>query len=195
MSHSRPPAGVSHTTFSHESNFSPDAEASGWDSPVGDERSFAGSQSPDAATAVADLPASARPDNIPEFSSFQEAAEEIHRVAAVLFEQKPDWVTFFRETLGVQSITRHVFSTLDEWRQFEQTAEFISIQKMLATLRGRVKPRSEEPPPQEHTRVITVRLPESLHEALKTEAHAHKTSVNKLCISKLLQMIDDDVIV
>ena len=42
------------------------------------------------------------------------------------------------------------------------------------------------------TRVITVRLPESLHEALKAEAVDHKTSMNKLCISKLLQALIDE---
>ncbi len=38
--------------------------------------------------------------------------------------------------------------------------------------------------------MITVRLPKSLHEALRVEAHEHRTSMNKLCISKLLQFID-----
>jgi predicted HicB family RNase H-like nuclease len=42
--------------------------------------------------------------------------------------------------------------------------------------------------------VITVRLPQSLHEALKDEAHAHRTSMNQLCISKLLQFIDGDFV-
>ena len=46
----------------------------------------------------------------------------------------------------------------------------------------------------EPTRVITVRLPKSLHESLRTEAHEKRTSMNKLCISKLLQMIDDELI-
>ena len=45
---------------------------------------------------------------------------------------------------------------------------------------------------EEPTRVITVRLPKSLHEALRVEAHEHQTSMNKLCISKLLQFIDGD---
>lgn len=50
-------------------------------------------------------------------------------------------------------------------------------------------PKNEEP-----TRVITVRLPRSLHEALRAEAHIHQTSMNKLCISKLLQLIDDALV-
>jgi hypothetical protein len=39
-----------------------------------------------------------------------------------------------------------------------------------------------------------VRLPKSLHEALKEEAHVYRTSMNKLCISKLLQFIDNEFV-
>ena len=46
----------------------------------------------------------------------------------------------------------------------------------------------------EPTRVITVRLPKSMHEYLRTEAHDLRTSMNKLCISKLLQVIGEDMI-
>ncbi|RIK80507.1 MAG: hypothetical protein DCC67_09290, partial [Planctomycetota bacterium] len=46
----------------------------------------------------------------------------------------------------------------------------------------------------EPTRVITVRLPKSMHEALRHEAHDLRTSMNKLCISKLLQVIDEELI-
>ncbi len=57
---------------------------------------------------------------------------------------------------------------------------------MVAGLRGRKIPGNNSNEP---TRVITVRLPESLHEALKAEASDHNTSMNKLCISKLLQVL------
>ena len=46
----------------------------------------------------------------------------------------------------------------------------------------------------EPTRVITVRLPKSMHESLRTEAHDLRTSMNKLCISKLLQVIGEEMI-
>jgi predicted HicB family RNase H-like nuclease len=42
---------------------------------------------------------------------------------------------------------------------------------------------------------ITVRLPKSLHESLRAEAHDRKTSMNQLCISKLLQVIDAEMVV
>ena len=38
------------------------------------------------------------------------------------------------------------------------------------------------------------RLPKSLHESLRHEAHERKTSMNQLCISKLLQIIDEKLV-
>ena len=34
-----------------------------------------------------------------------------------------------------------------------------------------------------------MRIPQSMHEALRIEAYEHHTSMNKLCISKLLRFI------
>ena len=76
--------------------------------------------------------------------------------------------------------------------QFEQTPEYQRIQQMLAKLRE----NDADLPggPREPTRVITVRLPKSLHESLRAEAHDRHTSMNKLCISKLLQVVDDELV-
>ncbi len=120
-----------------------------------------------------------------------EKAQEVYRVANELFTQSPDWVTFFREVLGVEGVMRNSFRTPDELDQFEQTAEYQQIQCMVAKLRER---SGDLPHPKEPTRVITVRLPQSLHDALRTEAHECRTSMNKLCISKLLQMVDGQLI-
>ena len=75
---------------------------------------------------------------------------------------------------------------------FKQTDEYNRSQQMLAKLRepGGTPPDENEEP----TRVITVRLPKSLHEALRVEAHEHCVSMNKLCISKLLQFIDNELV-
>ena len=64
---------------------------------------------------------------------------------------------------------------------------------MLAKLRER-SVGTPVPDDLEPTRVITVRLPKSLHEALRAEAHERRTSMNKLCISKLLQVVDEQLI-
>ncbi len=116
---------------------------------------------------------------------FAGRCQKVLQVAKQLYLEKPDWVTFFRETLGVKGAARSVFPTQSEYVQFEQSNEFSEIQNMVAGLRTRkVSSNKNEP-----TRVITVRLPESLHEALKAEASDHNTSMNKLCISKLLQVL------
>jgi predicted HicB family RNase H-like nuclease len=113
------------------------------------------------------------------------------RIANEMFHQQPDWITFFREVLGVDGLLRKLFASPEELATFEKTPEYAEIQLMLARLRERTGAAADGKEP---TRVITVRLPKSLHEALKTEAHDRKTSMNQLCISKLLQVIDAELV-
>ena len=115
--------------------------------------------------------------------------QKVLQVAKELFMSKPDWVTFFRETLGVSGSARSVFPKQSEYVEFEKSREYTEIQNMVLALRNRKIPGGGANEP---TRVITVRLPESLHEALKAEASDHNTSMNKLCISKLLQVLVED---
>ncbi len=117
--------------------------------------------------------------------------QDVFRVATELFAQGPDWVVFFREILGLDGIVRKVYCTPELLTSFEQTKEYGEIQHLLARLRERGDQTADDKEP---TRVITVRLPKSLHESLRTEAHERKTSMNKLCISKLLQMVDGDLV-
>ena len=116
----------------------------------------------------------------------------VRKEAFRLFERKTDWVTFFREILGHSGIARRTFPTLGEMTEFEKTVEYAEIQGMLAELRTSTTPVPNDE--DEPTRVITVRLPKSLHESLRSEAHERKTSMNKLCISKLLQLIDQQLV-
>ena len=119
---------------------------------------------------------------------FSIRAQKVRQFAHNLFQSGPDWLTFFREVLGVSGAARKVFPTQEEFIAFEKTAEYTSIQNMVASLRQR---KAGGGATHEPTRVITVRLPESLHEALKAEAADHSTSMNKLCISKLLQVLQE----
>ena len=119
---------------------------------------------------------------------FSTRCQKVLQVARELFQGKPDWVTFFRETLGVSGAARNVFPRQQDYVAFEKSREYAEIQNMVLALRNRKIPGSSGNEP---TRVITVRLPESLHEALKAEASDHNTSMNKLCISKLLQVLID----
>ena len=121
-----------------------------------------------------------------------EQRQDVFRVADEIYQQRPSWVTFFREVLGVDGIVRQAYSTPEALAHFEQTPEYQKIQQMLAKLREN---DSDLPGgPREPTRVITVRLPKSLHESLRAEAHDRRTSMNKLCISKLLQVIDEELV-
>lgn len=116
-----------------------------------------------------------------------ETKAEVLQVAEQLYSQNPDWVTFFREVLGLEGVVRQAFPTPEEMAEFEESREYQRIQEMLAHLRQR---SSGSPTAQEPTTVITVRLPKSLHETLKTEAHERHTSMNKLCIAKLLRALE-----
>lgn len=116
---------------------------------------------------------------------------EVLQVATELFEQGPDWVTFFREVLGIDGAVRRAFPDAVSLAAFEKSPEYDTIQHMLVKLRAQSIPPTEA---QEPTRVITVRLPQSLHDSLRNEAHLRHTSMNKLCISKLLQVINDELV-
>ena len=91
---------------------------------------------------------------------------------------------------GIGGAVRRLFPGQEALASFEKTTEYSEIQLMLARLRQSSNARSEN---QEPTKVITVRLPKSLHEALQAEAYTHQTSMNKLCITKLLQVIDGEM--
>ena len=136
--------------------------------------------------------APAAPPTAPPMAASEEnRRREVYRIAGELYRQNPDWVTFFREVLGVEGVARRVYPSTDDFISFEQTEEYTEIQQMVAKLResNRAQAQGSEP-----TRVITVRLPKSLHESLRTEAHERRTRMNKLCISKLLQVIDGNLI-
>jgi predicted HicB family RNase H-like nuclease len=117
--------------------------------------------------------------------------QQILQVAQRLYQQQPDWVTFFREVLGIEGVARRTFPNFDDLAEFEHSTEYAEIQKMVVRLRENKAAADAESEP---TRVITVRLPKSMHEYLRTEAHDLRTSMNKLCISKLLQVVEQDLI-
>ena len=117
-----------------------------------------------------------------------ERYQPILQAARQLFESEPDWVTFFREILGVDGVIRRQFTRLEDLTAFEKSPEYEQIQKWLVKLREQKNATDTESEP---TRVITVRLPASLHESLRAEAHDRNTSMNQLCISKLLQILEE----
>ncbi|MDP7016697.1 MAG: toxin-antitoxin system HicB family antitoxin [Pirellulaceae bacterium] len=124
-------------------------------------------------------------------ATVEEGCEKAFHIAAELYNKTPDWVTFFREVLGVGGVVRQLFPDANAMAEFESSAEYAQIQQMLSKLREKPQPHAEDKEP---TRVITVRMPKSLHESLRAEAHNRRTSMNKLCISKLLQVIGGELL-
>src|SRR5450830_1775407 len=106
-----------------------------------------------------------------------EMESDVKQLADQLCAQEPDWVMFYREVLGLNGMVRQAYPTRDALAAFEQTEAYQDILRMLTKLReqGPTAINTAEP-----TRMITVRLPKSMHEALRVEAHEHRTSMNKL---------------
>jgi predicted HicB family RNase H-like nuclease len=115
-------------------------------------------------------------------------AQAILEVAERLFAADPEWIIFFREIMGLDGIVRRTFQSPDSLMRFECSAEYARIREMLDALRQK---QQEKAPIREVQRVVTVRMPMSLHETLKAEAQEMNVSINKLCISKLLKLLDE----
>ena len=111
----------------------------------------------------------------------------VFETATELFGVAPTWTAFYRETLGGSGVARALFVAADEAREFECSDEHSKVLEMLTILRSRDLPEND---PHEQQRMITVRIPKSLHDAICDEANELAVSVNKLCISRLLQKVD-----
>ncbi len=118
---------------------------------------------------------------------FEQRGREALRIAEEAFAGTGSWVVFYREMLGVDGVVRKLFPTAETMRQFESSAEFAELQEMVAAMRSQDTSKGDSAEPE---RMITIRLPKSLHDSLRNEADELNLSINKLCISKLLQRIE-----
>jgi predicted HicB family RNase H-like nuclease len=121
----------------------------------------------------------------------QQRYAEALRLAIEAFPKSSSWVDFFRDVLGVDGVARRLFTSAEQMHQWEASTEFSQVLEMMTALRAQETSKCESAEPQ---RMITVRIPMSLHESLKKESEDHRTSINKLCISKLLVGIDNKYI-
>ena len=76
--------------------------------------------------------------------TIEEQRTQAHRKAAETFRRSPDWVTFYREILGVDGVINCLFPTFDKRCEFEKSDEYAKIQQMLARLRE--KSRGQKQP-------------------------------------------------
>ena len=126
--------------------------------------------------------------NIAPPKSDVHAAAAVLQVAERLYAMDPEWVVFFREVLGVDGIVRRTFNDAESLIRFECSPQYARLREMLDALRTRPQ---DGPSEREAQRVVTVRMPRSLHETLKNEAGLLRVSVNTLCISKLMKLLDE----
>jgi hypothetical protein len=111
--------------------------------------------------------------------------------ASELFGVAPTWTAFYRAVLGVGGCARCLFPTAEEMHQYEQSDVHGKVLDMITVLRSR---DNTEGDPCEPQRMITVRIPKSMHDSICQEANDLKVSVNKLCITRLLQRIERKLI-
>ncbi|QEG00019.1 hypothetical protein Mal15_40870 [Stieleria maiorica] len=104
-------------------------------------------------------------------------------LAEEAFAATGSWVVFFREILGVGGVVMQLFPEQEEYRRFTAGPEFATLHEMLAAIRSQDQSKSDAAEPE---RMITIRIPRSLHESLAEESQACGLSINKLSISKLL---------
>jgi len=134
------------------------------------------------------------PLRIPEINrglQLNQRPGEVVRIAIEVFAKTSSWVEFYRAILGPEGVARKLFKGADQNRFWETTPEFFQIQEMLTAIRSHDELKSDSVEP---LRMITIRLPLSMHEALKQESKERTTSINKLCLSKLLNGIDQKLI-
>lgn len=122
---------------------------------------------------------------------FEQRCQQAFELANDLFGNAPTWVCFYRELMGSRGIIQNLFQDDADFGRFLRTEQHHQIQLMLTALRSRDLPENDPNDPQ---RMITVRLPKSLHEAMCDEAGRLNISVNRLCISRMLQLLDPEMI-
>ena len=116
---------------------------------------------------------------------------QVLEVATELFGVAPTWTAFYRETVGVDGVVRALFTDAAEMREYECSDAHGKVLEMLTALRSRDLPDCD---PNEPQRMITVRIPKSLHDSICKEANDLQVSVNKLCITRLIQRVDRSLI-
>ena len=94
------------------------------------------------------------------------------------------WVVFYRTMLAPGGIVDQIFDTKEARRYFETTAEFAELLEMVTAIRSQDDSSTNAHEP---SRVITVRMPRSMHEATIREAEELELSINAYCLTKLLQ--------
>lgn len=103
---------------------------------------------------------------------FQEAlklAQSVHKNAT-------SWNQLYNSVFGPGGAASTLFRTAEDRAKFIESPEHAEIWKLIESLQ---KPETEA------GGALNIRLPRSLHQALKDESEAEGVSINQLCVAKL----------
>lgn len=112
--------------------------------------------------------------------------ESVLKAAQQLFDTRPQWPVFHAKVFGPNGLVRQTFSDPYSAEEFAGSDEYRELKRMLADLRTHVVGG--------YHRTITVRMPPELHETLRREAALHGVSMNGLCLAKLLESPNEDLL-
>lgn len=124
------------------------------------------------------------PDNFPLETDYFSRCRLIVNQAEELIQSGYTWAEFFRSVFGPDGLVFRYFNTPEMRERFRMSDEYRRLAGWLKNLHrsGNGERRNES----ENVRVVTVRMPSSLHSYLIQEAHRRNTSLNQLCIGELL---------
>lgn len=111
-------------------------------------------------------------------------ANVVYAAARSLYETRPHWLDFFREVFGVRGLINEAFATSEEREAFAETMHHGDIQAMLRELRESESDGGSDD--KEPTRVITLRVPSSVHHAIRQKAADRMMSMNKYLLSRIV---------
>jgi len=114
----------------------------------------------------------------------EQRPEEVLRVAREAFAKTGSWVVFYRWMLSPGGVVDQLYPTRAMRQYFETTEAFAELLEMVTSIRSQDDSKAGAYEPE---RMITVRLPRSMHDAVIRDAEALDLSINKYCLTKLLQ--------
>ncbi|MCM2372792.1 hypothetical protein [Aporhodopirellula aestuarii] len=114
----------------------------------------------------------------------QHRPAQVLKLAEEAFAKTGSWVVFYRTMLAPGGVVDQLYEDAESRRYFETTPEFAELLEMLTAMRSQDESSAGTHEP---TRVITIRIPRSMHEATIREANELELSINAYCVTKLLQ--------
>lgn len=119
---------------------------------------------------------------------FEDREAELLRLAESAFSQTGNWVVFHRAMMATDGIAHRLFADPADWQKFIASDSHAELQEMIAAMRSTDTSKGDAVEPE---RMITIRIPMTLHKILNDEANDANLSINQLCVSKLIQPLLD----